>query len=177
MYKIVEYLANMSYKRIKYNNVKNKSPNSNSICEIIEKSEKEENSIDIILNSIHDRYLTRVEQALRTTKSINLCNYIIVFEVVINEYGSEFVIKDIILFYINNLGIKKIDYKNVKRNYYNSFDSNITEFTDLKFASLVKGGIFNKYGFVSLNNACYNITNSRDYDRLHREISDMLQKW
>jgi len=175
MYKIFDYLANMSSRRVKYND--KKTPNSNAIRDIVKLSEAEENGIDIVLNSTNVRYLNRVEHALKTIKSIIVCNYIIVFENVANEDTSQFVIKDIILFYINNLGIKKIEYKNIKKNYYNSFDPNITKFADLKFANLVKGGIFNTYGFVSLNNACYDITNSLDYDRLHKEISDTLQKW
>jgi hypothetical protein len=144
-------------------------------CEIIKKTE-DKNVIDQILLKSHNKYLTSVEHAIRTS-SIYIDNYIIVFEVIQNDDGCDFKIKDIILFYIDNSDSKRIEYKNLKKKYYYVYNTDITEFKDIEFEDLVKGGIFDKYGFVSKNNACYDITKPSDYECLYYEFDSMLSKW
>ena len=165
MYKIIEYLMSISIYR-----KKGEMP-----CEIIKMSE-DKNVIDQILQKSHNKYLTSVEHAIRTSP-IYINNYIIVFEVIQNDDGGEFKIKDIITFFIDNSGDKRIEYKNLKNNYYYVYNTNITEFKVIEFEDLVKGGIFDKYGFVSKNNACYDITKPSDYECLYYEFDSMLSNW
>jgi hypothetical protein len=136
-----------------------------------------EDLIDTLLHKSYDGYLTRVEHAIRTTKLVHIYNYIMVFEVIKNDDGCNFVIKDLIIFYINKSGSKKIEYKNIKTRQYHSFDPNTINFSDIGFENWVKGGLFNKYGFVSMNNACYDITKPGDYECLYKEIDKILYKW
>lgn len=162
MYKIFDYLYSFS--------------KNNDDIEIIKINKAEDiNIIDKLLCKSGDGYLTRVEQAIRTY-TIDIKNYIIVFEVIKGDDECNFVIKDMILFYINKSGAKVIEYKNIKNSYYYLYDE-VTNFSDIGFENWIKGGIFNKYGFVSKYNACYDITKSSDYSRLYQEFNDLLSNW
>lgn len=177
MYKIWNYFTKSDLKTIKNNTTETMT--IREIMDIKEPITEEytESLIDTLIDKSYDGYLTRIENAIRTTKLEHICNYIIVFEVIKNDDGCNFVAKDFIIFYFDKSGHKKIEYKNLKTNQYHTFDPKTINFEDVGFENWVKGGLFNKYGFVSKNNACYDITKPRDYECLYKEIDEMLYKW
>lgn len=136
-----------------------------------------QNIIDQLLEDSYDMYITRVEHSIRDTKKINIVNYIIVFKAITDENGTEHKVRDIYIFYRDNDGNNYIEYKNIKMNTYIKYDSDIKNFSDLYFEELIKGGIFDIYGYVSLNNANYNLRENNKIDRLRDEFNSLLSTW
>jgi hypothetical protein len=138
------------------------------------------NIIDILLNKSYDLYLSRIEHAIQMTKLVRVCNYIIIFKVIKDNDGHDFKTTDIFMFYYDINGKKHIQYKNINRGLTITYDTNIKDIRSFEIEKLVSGGTMDIYGYVSCNNANYNITKKEVFASLsvlHDEFNKLLLKW
>jgi hypothetical protein len=180
MYEIYQSFINAIFPNKEINSKQNTNPNTNpnTVKDIVEASiDTDMTTIDQLLLDSYDMYLTRVEHAIRDTKRIKIRNYIIVFETITNIDGSEHRIKDIFIFYIDDNGDKNIEYKNIKSGAYQYYGSTIKKFEQLYFEQLIKGGVFDKYGYVSMGNANYDLSANSNIDKLYDEMNKLLKSW